>query len=612
MKNYKIKLLTILLVSFFIAPAFTYAGEIHYGSIEEVQGDSVHILYKGPSGQENFVCSAETTECVSHGTSTPQLFPKILEIAKYTNSPDGNYGLVEYLIEDIPYYLLYSFFNGKQEFVALLPYTEETTYIKFPWASDSVVLLSKDGVMTRYTIDTKELDSIDLGETSFSLKSHSPHGKYFSSYDYTKEAHVIWNIKNGEKVLIPSETPAYVEFSYDETTGVFMSTKDGYQTLYDILLANAFDGNTEPKKIFPEDFTVEDYLFLDNDLYFVANRESPLVWSLYRHNISTRTITLAVEDVSYGDYIRPIKGMMAFLKIDGKNANLSLFDPKTNSTKVISPVPASPASGTISRTEIDIAGVHGALLKPINDNSYQKKPLFIWLHGGPQRQTSIGYHSYLSYAVYDEMLERLVDSGAYVLKLDYTGSYGYGQEFIDDLTGNIGAIEVQNVIDATNELTQTLPVSDTYLIGNSYGGYLNMRTLVEQPDLFAGAVSINGVFDWFTLIRHIKSSPFKNYFDGVPVVTDETINLAMYLQASIYSKLPNLTDEKILLILGEEDSTVPTWQTEEFYYFSKGLNKNINLLAFPNEDHILRERANLNTLCSTIAEIFELDNVKCE
>ncbi|MCK5027141.1 MAG: prolyl oligopeptidase family serine peptidase [Candidatus Pacebacteria bacterium] len=608
----KVTSLFFCIMPLLLLPILAHAGEIHYGSIKEVKGDTILITYKGPSDEQNFTCNIETSECSSHGTTTPNLFPSLLGNTNYSNSPDGNYGLVEFSAEDALYYVLYSFANDSPELVSILPYKKETTYIKFPWASDSIILFSKDGEITRYSINSKELVSAELDRTSFSMRSFSPHGKYFSFYDYTEEAHVIWNINTGKKISLPSETPAYVEFSQDEKNAVFISTRDGYQTLYSVLLENAFAGNVITERIFTDNFTVEDYLFMNNDLYFVANKETPLVWSLYQYNFKTNTTTKAVDNISYGDYIRPIKGMMSFLKIDGKNANISFYDPKTHSVKTISPIPDSPASNTIVRTEVDIVGIHGALLKPVNDNIHQEKPLFIWLHGGPKRATSVEYHPYLSYAVYDELLERLVDSGAYVFKLDYTGSYGYGNEFIEKLTGGVGVTDVQDVINATNKLTQDLPISKIYLIGNSYGGYLNVRTLVEQPDLFAGAISINGVFDWFTLIRRIPSSPFKTYFNGTPDVTAETENLPKYLQASIYSKVSQLTDQKILLVLGEEDATVPTWQTQEFYYFTKGLNKDIHLLNFSEEDHILRKRENLNILCTTISETFELSNVVCE
>ncbi|MCK5591744.1 MAG: DPP IV N-terminal domain-containing protein, partial [Candidatus Pacebacteria bacterium] len=278
-----------LTLSFLLLPMLANAGEIQYGSVKEIKGDTVLIKYKSPSGEQNFTCDIETSECASHGTTTPELFPPLLGNDNYTNSPDGNYGLVEFPVEDTVYYLLYSFTDDSPQFVALLPYNKETTYIKFPWASDSIVLFTKDGEITRYSIDSKDLVTTELDRTSFSLRSFSPHGKYFSSYNYTEEAHDIWNIETGEKISIPSETPAYVEFSQDEKTAAFISTRDGYQTLYSVSLENAFAENVITERVFADDFTVEDYLFMDNDLYFVANKETPLVWSLYQYNFKTNS-----------------------------------------------------------------------------------------------------------------------------------------------------------------------------------------------------------------------------------------------------------------------------------------------------------------------------------
>ncbi len=46
----------------------------------------------------------------------------------------------------------------------------------------------------------------------------------------------------------------------------------------------------------------------------------------------------------------------------------------------------------------------------MNPNNYDlNKPytLLIWLHGGPYRQTSYGYHPFHSYGIYDSILELL-------------------------------------------------------------------------------------------------------------------------------------------------------------------------------------------------------------
>jgi hypothetical protein len=73
------------------------------------------------------------------------------------------------------------------------------------------------------------------------------------------------------------------------------------------------------------------------------------------------------------------------------------------------------------------AEIHGALLDS-DTNTKTKKPLIIWLHGGPERQTSVGYHSYLSYGVYDEMLERFVRAGEKIEQQKVGFFNGFGRK----------------------------------------------------------------------------------------------------------------------------------------------------------------------------------------
>lgn len=586
-------------------------GEIHYAHIEDVKDTRIEVQYKGPSGIENYTCEADTLECVDYGTTTPHMFPSLIGGDDYPNSPDGNYGLVTYEVDDdTTYHLVYSLKEDTGRLEYIIPFYESVTRVKFSWASDSVVLFAENGLVAHFSIPTHTLSTTTLSQTSFPLRSLSPHGTYLSAYNYSDGGHRIWNLITGEEFLVPDTAPSYVEFSQDEQTAVFTDSRDGFQTIYTVDMNTAESGTLVATRLFTDDFTVEDYLFFKDDLYMVANKNHPLEWSLYRYSFETQKVREVAEQVSYGDYIRPIgKLALSFLTIEGKNSHVALYDPVDDEVRVIRPVEKSPAYVDISQALVEFGGVHGVLLEPTK--RIHSTPLFVWLHGGPQRQTSVGYHSYLSYAVYDEMLERLVQGGATVLKLDYTGSYGYGSEHIESLTNNIGVTEVQDVLAAVAGVQKTLHADDVYLIGNSYGGYLSLRALVEDPEVFSGAISINGVFDWFTLLERIPSSQFKKYFDGVPELHDLDYNFQQYLNASIYSGIPDLKDEKILLIYGEEDSTVPTWQTREFYYFAKSLEKDVRLLSFSDEDHILRKRENLDALCLFITEGLTLEDVQC-
>ena len=70
------------------------------------------------------------------------------------------------------------------------------------------------------------------------------------------------------------------------------------------------------------------------------------------------------------------------------------------------------------------------------------------------------------------------------------------------------------------------------------------------------------------LYEVITSSPFKALFNGVP----DTTNLDAYLQASVFTGMEKLTDnDKVVVVWGEEDSTVPVWQSTKYVDYAKEL-----------------------------------------
>jgi dipeptidyl aminopeptidase/acylaminoacyl peptidase len=287
---------------------------------------------------------------------------------------------------------------------------------------------------------------------------------------------------------------------------------------------------------------------------------------------------------------------LGYLKVTGKNSDLFLIKPGMTKPIMLAPEGNSPASTEITRTEASYGGRNGVLLAPADLGS-GKHDLFIWLHGGPMRQVALGYHSYLSYAVYDELLERLAAGGSYVYKLDYTGSQGYGAQFRKALNKHIGTVEIDDVANAIAAIKKDKKIDHVYLIGNSYGGYMALRGLVDMPDVLSGVVSINGVTDWYGLISEIPSSPFAALFGGVP----DTSNLQLYFQASVFLGMEKLTSKnKALVIWGDSDSEVPPSQSQHYVDYATAKGLNVKALTLPGEDHIIRARASLDTICSAV------------
>src|SRR5690606_35926548 len=151
------------------------------------------------------------------------------------------------------------------------------------------------------------------------------------------------------------------------------------------------------------------------------------------------------------------------------------------------------------------------------------------------------------------------------------------------------------------------PSSEVYLIGNSYGGYMALKASVENPNLYDGAISINGVSDWLSLIQQIPSSPFSTQFGGGLNETTQPL----YLAASVYTKTMNLDNDPVLVAYATEDRTVPPNQSTRFIAFAEALDKNIIDLPLEGEDHVLKRRSTLNKLCQAIVDMTNIP-AQCE
>jgi dipeptidyl aminopeptidase/acylaminoacyl peptidase len=219
------------------------------------------------------------------------------------------------------------------------------------------------------------------------------------------------------------------------------------------------------------------------------------------------------------------------------------------------PITAPPSTNSISYTYQKIAGFDTVVMSNRNLSESKKHPLIIWLHGGPYRQSSFIRHTYISYGVYDWILEQAVNQGAYVVKIDYPGSYGSGRKNSESIKSGVGLVDVTAVKSVIDDFMTHNTVDGVYLVGNSYGGYLALRTAVEYPDQITGTLSINGVTDWQSLLIYYKNSIFNEFFNGLP----SSHNKKLFAQASIFSRIKNLK-HPVTIIQGEIDSTIPKFQ----------------------------------------------------
>lgn len=383
--------------------------------------------------------------------------------------------------------------------------------------------------------------------------------------------------------------------SPDSKTLVYIGDAKNHPTLYKVNLTKLEKGNkTLPvEKMFAKDYTIADVQFADNDtLLFIANRESPHMWSLYRYTISSGALKKVADNVSYGVNLNKTGSVFLFAEAGEYGIRPKMYNPTTGVASQFSH-PFGNAEPTKGKEVVKLAGgLSGVfLLEP----SGKSDTLLVWLHGGPYRQTSLFYHPYMSYGGYDWVLEKVRDSDVGVLKLDYPGSYGYGRTLAESLIGKVGVKDVTDSHTAITDFAKRNGYKNVYLMGNSYGGYLAPKLLVDKPKSYKGAFAINGVMDWTTMLTALDTSIFNVLFKGTVGAAND--NYDEYNKASIYNNIEGLTGQKMILMHGEKDMTIGKRQSEGLATYMNSVNEPVELIIMPGEDHVYKKPASFILLC---------------
>jgi fermentation-respiration switch protein FrsA (DUF1100 family) len=485
--------------------------------------------------------------------------------------------------------------QGTDSFVLKYGNTENSDYYTCTVSTLSCIDVGKSlpsslggaalGVAPKFSFSTKSVFKNNIHYRTFYLTNNLTGKTYTRSYRLS-----TWDTLGDEGTI--------VSFSPDGTRMVYQDDASSYPVLYLVNLTTLKGKNFKGTKVFPKSFTVSGFnLTTANDLYFISNKTSPYVWNLYEYNFTTKTTSLISENASYAHAIRKFNNGIIFFVIQGASSFPEFYNETTNQIEKFSGLATDTVSSTVNSQGISFGGgMHGVLMTPLNFDKTLPHQLVIWLHGGPYRQTSIGFQPYPGYAVYDLILNQLALNNVMVLKLDYRGSFGYGAAYSSSIIHNVGKGDVSDVVNAENLIKKDFSVSDTYLLGNSYGGYLALRSLVANPSKFSGAISINGVTDWGRMLKLLKTSVFNVDFNGLP----NKKNTALYAQASIFSRISSLTNQKIILMQSQADKTIPPSQADSLYQALQSAGKNVQFIPYPGEDHTFTKVSDIENICQNV------------
>jgi acetyl esterase/lipase len=132
------------------------------------------------------------------------------------------------------------------------------------------------------------------------------------------------------------------------------------------------------------------------------------------------------------------------------------------------------------------AEVHGWLLTPPGDGPW---PTILYSHGGPTAVAIPSFHP---------LNQAWVDNGYALLSVNYRGSMTFGDPYREALTGDVGGVDVDDMVAGHRWLVES-GIADPDLVilnGYSYGGYLTLQCMGTHPELWAGGIAGAPVADW--------------------------------------------------------------------------------------------------------------------
>lgn len=196
----------------------------------------------------------------------------------------------------------------------------------------------------------------------------------------------------------------------------------------------------------------------------------------------------------------------------------------------------------------DGATIEGILLKPADFDPKKKYPLLVVIHGGPTGIDQAVIRQERNYPA-----EQFVAKGALVLRPNYRGSAGYGEQFRSLNVRNLGVGDAWDVLSGVDSLIAQGFVDPDRMgcMGWSQGGYIS-AFLTTSSDRFK-AISVGaGISDWATYYVNTDITSFtRQYLKATPWDDPEIYQKTSPITYVKQAKTPTLIQH------GELDKRVP-------------------------------------------------------
>jgi dipeptidyl aminopeptidase/acylaminoacyl peptidase len=203
----------------------------------------------------------------------------------------------------------------------------------------------------------------------------------------------------------------------------------------------------------------------------------------------------------------------------------------------------------------------------------KKWPLVQVVHGGP-------HSGIMSDFSFRWNLQLWAAQGYVVGCVNFHGSSGFGQEFTDSITGDLGAKPLADIMKSTDWFAKQPWIDKERMAaaGASYGGYM-MAWLNGHTDRFKAMVCHAGVYDWHAMMASDIIKVRERALGAPPWDNMEKVDKQSAQRYAANFKTPTL------VLHGEKDFRVPVAQGLAYYNTLKQKGVPTRLVYFPDENH---------------------------
>ncbi|XP_066287743.1 acylamino-acid-releasing enzyme-like [Branchiostoma lanceolatum] len=232
----------------------------------------------------------------------------------------------------------------------------------------------------------------------------------------------------------------------------------------------------------------------------------------------------------------------------------------------------------ITFTPVDGGIEYEAIL--MRKRGVESPPMIVWPHGGPHSVFSSEFLPYIA---------GFCQLGFAVLLVNYRGSLGFGQDFVESLPGKVGSQDVSDVHHAVKTVVVTEGVNKDKLLlcGGSHGGFLVTHLVGQFPDTYKACVARNPVTNIASMFGTTDIPDWCCVEAGLEPDFHAPPSPEVY--SAMLTRSPMYHADKIktptMVMLGEVDRRVPPPQGKELHRLLKTRGVPTRLLVYPDNSH---------------------------